>query len=455
MVAVVLAVGASEGSNVAGWTFRQGVFCWRWTVRRGMATVVALASSVLIWAVCFGGTGEREGMTVEELLPFKATPYPPLEFQIGMPQFMQGGDFDGDGNIDLFILTASPGPDGTWPWKKRVVFLKGDGTGRFHSPRVLYEVEERLGEGEVVWRTLSGVTSGDFDLDGCRDFVVADSVNEGLQVFWGSRTGKFFTTSVKGPDGFMPSAVVSADLDGNGQLDLAALEPLDGQIHVFSRTEGERTFAHSVSARVPTDYFPLWMYAGVLADAAAASLVVLGYEKGSPRGGSVLCITIWSMSMGTLTLRNSTHVGEEAPPEPPNLAIGDYDEDGHGDVLVVRNQTVWILWAAGRGAFRPTPTYPVLDPVVVQFLLIDIDSDGCLNLVLVGMTTQRIWVSTGCYVGQQFIIPIESVRVPCCVVLEDLDGSGRLDLVVATSMWPDSTYLEIFWGSEVKANAEH
>jgi len=418
-----------------------------------MAAVVVPTGLVLIWAVCLGGAGERERMTAEELLPFETALHPPLGFQIGVPQLMQGGDFTGDGNTDLVILTASPGPDGTRPWRMRVVLLAGDGTGGFRSPRVLYEVEERLLEGELVWGRLGGVASGDFDLDGYRDFVVADAVSGGVRVFWGGDTGEFSTTFVEGPNGFAPSAVVSADLDGSGQLDLAVLDPLNGWIHVFSNTDVERAFAHSVSALLPTGYLALWMYAGAFADAATKSLVVLGYEMGSPQGERVLRITIWSMSTGKLTLKTSICVGEEAPVEPPNLAIGDYDGDGYPDILVVRNQTVFTLWGDGSGEFRLTPTYPVLDPVVVQLLLIDIDRDGCLNLVLVGMMTRRVWISTGCYV-EGHMVPVAFGRPPCCVVVDDLDGDGVQDLVVATSMMPDWTHVEIFLGTEGKGNAE-
>jgi len=409
---------------------------------RGL-TMLMVVGLVLVGFGCVGRSEEAE-KTAEELLPVTSVPHYRIGKQIGMARLMRSGDFNEDGNADLLILATASYPEGTRPWKMRVVLLLGDGAGGFHSPQVMLEVDEVLREGEPV-RGLGGIAVGDFDLDGHLDFAVTDSVNEGVWVFWGDGTGGFSTTFVKAGDGFTPSAIVSGDFSASGQPQLAAIDPLAGLVYVFSPAEG-RDILVATTFSLPDDHVPLILDAASFGDDGYDDLIVLGYKLGQPAGAVAFIAVISASGMRGFELRSITYVGSPAPVEPPCLAIGDYDRDGYVDILTVRNQHVFVLWGEGEGVFLVRKGYPVLDPLVVQLLLADIDRDGCLNIVLVGMMTQRVWVSSGCYEGIHHIRPVELSRPPCCAVIADVNGDEIPDLIVATSAWGDWTYLEVFLG---------
>jgi len=406
--------------------------------------VVLLIGAMCVWGLCLGTQAERDAMTSEELLPFGPALEPAVAFQIGAPLYMHSGKFNGDGNLDLLLLTLSSGDDWRRPFTFRVVLLFGDGTGQFHSPQVLHEVEEVQREGELAWRGLGGFTVGDFDQDGYFDIAISDSVHGRLWLFWGDGAGQFSRTSLENAvEGFAPSAVVSADLTASGYSDLAVLDPLAGLIYVFSRLRGPREFTPSAQVPLPHEYLPLSLHRGRLTDHALDDLVVLAYRM-SAQPGQLVILGV-SLSSGEPRLYSNIFVGYPAPVETPAWDIGDYDGDGHLDILLVRHGMVFALWGDDRGGFTVTDLYPSLDPLVLHLLLVDVDQDGCLNLVLVGQGTQRVWVSRGCYVDEHYMIPIMFRRAPRCGVVADVNGDGLPDLVVATAL-ADWTHLEVFLG---------
>jgi len=410
--------------------------------------VVALALAGFSHAGCSEGAEK----TAEELLPVAHAPQYSIGERIGMARLIQSGDFNEDGNPDLLILATSSDPEGTRPWRMQVVLLLGDGAAGFHSPQVMLDVAEVLRQGELVWRGLGGIAVGDFDLDSHLDFAVTDAVNEGVWIFWGDRTGGFSATFVKTGDGSALSAIVSGNFSGEGQPELAAIDPLARMIYVFSPAKKRDVFENITTFLLPDNHVPLILAAAGFSGGRYDDLIVLGYKLERSVGAVAFVVVISASGTRGFELRSITYIGDPAPPEPPCLAIGDYDRDGHIDILTVRNQFVFVLWGEKEG-FLVRNVYPVPNPLVVQLLLADIDRDDCLDIVLLGMGTQRVWVSSGCYGGTHHMGPVALNRPPCCSVIDDVNGDGIPDLIVATTAWGDWTYIDVFLGKGGIADA--
>jgi len=124
-------------------------------------------------------------------------------FWSGGPLQMIAADLDGDGALDL--VTANSDAD-------TVSVLLGNGDGTFAAPistAVTYP---------------SSVVSGDFTGDDKLDLVAAELYgDDAIALLRGHADGSFGIPAVSSPAGAQPGAIQSADLDGDGALDVAVV----------------------------------------------------------------------------------------------------------------------------------------------------------------------------------------------------------------------------------------
>lgn len=406
-------------------------------IRTGL--VLALVAGLMV--VEGVSQGQDTEQTAEELLPVARAPHSPTKLQIGQPTFMEAGDFDEDGNVDLILVTLTPVEEAPeLIWKARVVLLSSDGKGGYGSPKLLHEVEhcpEPLGG--------LALAVDDLDLDGHLDFAVTNIANGGVWILLGNGAGEFTKELLQPGIRLTYSPILSADLNGDRYPDLLAPELISRSVYVLwggGEDEFGRVSVYSLDKRS----IPLILAKGDFDEDGYVDAAVEGW-RWTEEGKAVYFVAILSTRGGEeLELLSITDVGKPAPPETIALAVGDYDRNGHLDLVVVRHQHLYILWGDGKGTFRVEEGYPVFDPVVTQIILADIDQDGCLNDIVVGGTTGRVWISTGCYGEERYILPILLQGWPRSGVVTDVDNNGVPDLVIATSMWPDWTYLELLLG---------
>lgn len=390
-----------------------------------------------------GGVSQDQAakQTVGELLPVARALHSPIKLQIGLPVFMEAGDFDEDGNVDLILVTWTPVEElAELIWKAKVVLLSGDGRGGYDAPKQLYEVEHSQG-------SLGGLAVGDLDLDGDLDFAITDMANGGIWVFWGNGAGEFAKELLRPRVGLTFSRVLSVDFDGDMHPDLLATEVVSRSIYVL--WGGENNFERVSVYSFDIGYIPILLATGDFDENGFTDVAVMGW-RWTEKAEVVYFVAVLSTA-GTkaLKLLSINDVGEPALPGTAVLAVGDYDGDGHLDILTIRSGLTFVLWGKGDGTFMVRDLYPVFDPIVVQLVLADIDGDGCLNEILLGMSTERVWVSTGCYGSAGHILPILLQGSPRVGVVTDVNNDGVLDLVIATSMWPNWTYLELLLGRKV------
>jgi hypothetical protein len=277
------------------------------------------------------------------------------------PSFPVVADVNGDGIPDLIVVTQI---DST------VSVLLGRGGGLF-QPRVDHPIDSRNG--------LSSPVVADVNHDGKLDLIVASG---DASVLLGNGDGTF-QAQVNFPTGGAARNVTAGDVNGDGELDLVVSNSQVDHVSVLLG-RGDGTF------RTPVDY------------------------PSALRPGAV--------------------------------TIVDVNRDGHPDLVVV-GISVSVLLGNGDGTFQPEVDYlPALGVSAVA--VADLGGDGNLDLVAVTNTNEDFNLivlfgnGDGTFPRRQ---DFESDRYPVAVAVADLDGDGNPDVITANYI--DSEGVVLFGGS--------
>ena len=399
-------------------------------------------------------------------------------------------DFNGDGKLDL----ATANEDGT------VSILLGNGDGTFKSPQTLQTGSDcvylaaadvnkdgkldlivtnldvallsvLLGKGDgtfgppVQYNTTSfptGLVVTDFDHDGNLDIVTGSGTagiltwNNGsgeIAVLLGKGDGTFASNPVY-PEAQRPSWIAAGDLNGDGKPDLVTANPGATGLNVMLN-QGKGTFTALTPYPMNISHgFPNSVtLADLNGDGKLDAIAANGLDSASPSSGSV------SVSLGDGTFKPPTYI-----PTGNNsfMAVsGDLNGDGKPD-LVVSNQgnmqaggtdtgNLSILLAGGGGSFQPAVN--ISAGTQPEFIALqDLNGDGKLDLVVLDYGVPQgfsIAFNPGgisVFLGKgdgTFAAPVNYAagQNPSAMALADVNGDGKTDLVVAAR---DSTRTTCF-----------
>lgn len=243
-------------------------------------------------------------------------------FPIGtQPQTLSLADLNGDGKLDVTAVNSGD---------NNVQVLLGGGDGTFRAGTY------RIGA------NVSGITSGDFNHDGIPDLAVTSGVDTAT-ILLGDGHGGFKALSsfsaCFNQVGTAPGRILSADIDGDGKLDLAIIcndnsNPDFSFLNLF-QGNGDGTFTEVIA----------WELNGTLRGVVAADVDGNGIPEFVFLSDSFVFAADFNQDFGIDIYNGSSFQG---------LSAGDFNGDGRPDFLIIGPGTA--LFNQGNAIFQPFST---------------------------------------------------------------------------------------------------
>ena len=312
-----------------------------------------------------------------------------------LPVSIAAADLDLDGDTDIVVANRN---------SRTISLLRNLGGGAFADAES-YPIERRPREVRIV----------DLNLDSAPDLLVVGFLQT-LTLLINDGTGTFAELT-SFPDRI--NAVFSGDLDGDGDVDIAATTSAVEPIIVIVQQQPLR-FARSTE--IELRWAARALAGGDLDDDGDADLVVVDVNNRKLR-------TLWNNEPGTLAFA-STKLNPGGRPH--SIALGDLNADGVPDIVTSNggDRTVSILLNDGRGALELEDTRWFEQGGHFNWITAGaFDRDEHCDFVIadLGGKLQFFWGKGNGLIPDPVTRPMDVT--PLRVISGDLNGDGLLDLV--------------------------
>jgi len=274
------------------------------------------------------------------------------------------------------------------------------------------------------------IATADLDGDGDLDLLLTSYISDALTIAFGDGQGGF-TPGVSIPVTNGPRSVVTGDLDGDGDIDLLATN-LSGGVVTVGLNDGNGSFTTRP----------------VVVGPGARGLGLADLDGDGDL--DFVSVSYASNSLSVMLNNGDGSFVAAAPPvlatggtRPVQMTIADFNGDGRMDLAVTNNwdDSVSILAGNGDGTFAaPVQFATGFGPRGI--VAGDIDGDGNSDLIVANFNGASVSVLRNNGSGG-FAAPVNlgTGYNPYDIALGDLDGDGDLDMVVSNS---GSSSLSIF-----------
>jgi hypothetical protein len=235
--------------------------------------------------------------------------------------------------------------------------------------------------------------------------------------------------------GAAPGSVVLADLNGDGRLDMAVASERDDTVSVLTG-DGRGGFAAADGSPFAAGHSPN--------DIAVADFNRDGHLDLALANHETQYLTILlGDGRGQFTPAPTSHVAVVVRPHPHGIAAGDFNGDGFPDLVTDSwaEDRLEILFGDGKGGFRTPGTYVAVGKHPYQRIRVaDINADGKDDIVSPNLEGDDVTILLGDGHGnfrQSPGSPFPCGDSPFNVAIGDVNGDGKPDLAIVNS--PGST----------------
>ncbi|CAF4470791.1 unnamed protein product [Rotaria sp. Silwood2] len=326
------------------------------------------------------------------------------------PYSISISDFNNDGTLDMAITNTG---------HENIGVRLGYDNGTFALETTYF-----IGSGSRP----QYVTVGDFNMDNKIDIATANSGNDTISILYvySDETSWRRETYSTG-DGSQPSSLAIGDFNNDTRSDIVVTNPGTNSVGVFL-SFNYVTFGHET---IYATGFTAASYSLAIGDFNhdnQSDIVVANSERAN--------IGIFlGYKNGTFSTQTKYSTGSKSKPQ--YVAIGDFNNDDHLDVVVVNNDkaNIGIFLGYGNGTFAGQTAYSTgskSDPYYVA--IGDFDHDTNQDIVVAQYGTHNIGIFLG-YGDGNFSTPsIYSTGAeskPASVTTGDLNNDSHLDIIVA------------------------
>ena len=291
---------------------------------------------------------------------------------------------------------------------------------------------------ETVGDQPRAVIAADLDDDGDQDLATANRSSDNVTILRNSGTGNYVQPA-SSPEsaGDQAFSLVAADLDGDTDQDLAVANFAAGSVTIL-RNNGSGNFTPAASSPETVGNSPSSVAASDLDDDGDQDLAVANLLSNN--------VTILK-NTGTGNFNEPASSPEGVGSQPISLAAGNLDGDGDDDLAVASQGSgdVTILRNNGSGNFLEPASSPEGAggfPASVVATDLDGDTDRDLAVANAGSIDLTVLRNNG---SGNFVEPASSPEPiggsPISVTSADFDDDGDQDVAVANNASSDVTVL--------------
>jgi hypothetical protein len=332
------------------------------------------------------------------------------------------GDFNSDGKLDLVTVNNSN------VWGLGLILGNGDGT--FQLP---VEVV-----GNDTYGVFGGIVAGDFNKDGNLDFAVlwlsGGIVQTGIYLNDG---GGHFTLGNSYSIGtavvHVPRSLATADLNGDGKLDLIVPDVPSWAVAVLYG-KGDGTFQNAIDfpAGVPNVTAPTGVAVGDFNKDGKPDIVVASATGCCPLAGGITVL----VNNGNGTFQSPVLYSNPSGVDNGLVAVADLNADSKLDVVESSEggNNVAVFLGNGNGTFQTAKTYYV--PYASALALADLSGAKKPDIVATSYPDGTVWVllnkGTGIFQLSSVYSADSSAMAMVngmAIALADFNGDKKLDFV--------------------------
>lgn len=239
--------------------------------------------------------------------------------------------------------------------------------------------------------------------------------------------------------------LTTGDLDGDGKLDLAVTNVCSNIVSLYKNTSTTSLFSFASKIDYGTGAFPYDVIIRDLDMDGKADIAVSNMD------GSTVSVLKNTSLFGLLSF--NPKVDFSAGNDPRRLTVGDLNEDGRPEIVVANQQSYSVsvfentssngTISFSRISDLPTPGLP--ESVATS----DLDGDGKLDIVVTNSNStvgslsifQNVSSGTNLSFASGFDIRMDDETWPYILSIADMDGDKSPDLVVTTQFSPSVSVL--------------